>query len=311
MATLIGTIMGVTIGINKKDEQMSIEKALSNKTFGGTLSKYILSKSPALGGLPAVFNLFLPAEAESQKVPAIIYLAGLTCNEDTGAHKGGFIRDLAANGFAGIFPDTSPRNANIEGEEDGWDFGTGAGFYLNASVEKWKKNYNMKEYVVDDLIGCLVREGINIDETRISLMGHSMGGHGALTLYLSNPSKFRSASAFAPIANPSNPRCKWGQKAFSGYLEGGAEEGKKYDATELLRGLEKQELRILADVGLADNFYKDDQLLPEEFVKVAKEKGYTDDQIKVNFREGYDHSYYFISTFAPDHVKFHAKYLKA
>jgi len=291
---------------------MAIEKVSSNKTFGGDLIKYKF-KSTALGGLDANINVFLPpAAARGNKVPVLVYLAGLTCTEDTGAQKGGFLRDAAAENIAILFPDTSPRGAGIEGESDDWDFGVGAGFYLDATHPKYSKHYNMYSHITSELPKVLGEAGLPIDWTRQSVFGHSMGGHGALTLYLSSltsKSPYRSASAFAPISNPVN--APWGQKAFGGYLKGGTEEAKaRYDATELIV-LAKGTLKILVDCGTGDQFYQQMQLLPETFAKAAEASGHKGTEVTVRMHDEYDHSYYFISTFAPEHVQFHAKALKA
>ncbi|KAI0029623.1 carbohydrate esterase family 1 protein [Vararia minispora EC-137] len=289
---------------------MSLEKLSSNKVYGGELAKYKF-KSAALGGLDANFNLFLPTNAsESNKAPVLVYLAGLTCTEDNGAQKGGFLGPAAKEGIAILFPDTSPRGAGIEGEDDDWDFGTGAGFYVNATNPKYAKNYNMKTHVTLELPQVLETSGLPLDFKRQSIFGHSMGGHGALTLYLSSETKqYRSASAFAPISNPIN--APWGKKAFGGYLLEGVEEAKAlYDATELV-SRHKGPLHVLVDYGTADNFYKQGQLLPENFLKAARDAGFDEFQVRVREQDGYDHSYYFISTFGEDHVHFHANFLRA
>ncbi|KAL0951446.1 hypothetical protein HGRIS_008135 [Hohenbuehelia grisea] len=288
--------------------ETGLEKVSSNKTFDGDLIKYKF-KSAALGGLDANFNLYLPPQASSGKVPILVYLAGLTCTEDNGAQKGAFFAAASAQGIALLFPDTSPRGAGIEGEDDDWDFGTGAGFYLNASNPKYAKHYNMLTHVTLELPQVIETAGLPIDFKRQSIFGHSMGGHGALTLYLSSPTKqYRSASAFAPISNPT--KCPWGEKAFKGYLQGGVEEAAaQYDATELIAKV-KEPVHILIDYGTGDNFYKQGQLLPENFLKAARDAGHDELQVRVRSQEGYDHSYYFISTFASDHIHFHANLLK-
>ncbi|SCZ97574.1 BZ3500_MvSof-1268-A1-R1_Chr4-3g07259 [Microbotryum saponariae] len=286
---------------------MSLEQISQNLTFDGTLTKY-KTTSASLGGLETQFNVFVPKQASaSSKVPVLYYLAGLTCNEDTAPWKGGFIRDAAQEGIALVFPDTSPRGAIIQGEDKDWDFGTGAGFYLNATHDKYAKHYNMYDFITSELPSLL--STLPIDTQRSSIFGHSMGGHGALVLYLKTKGQYRSASAFAPITNPT--KAPWGEKAFSGYLQGGVEEGQAYDATHLIADAEGQDLHILVDVGTGDDFYKKKQLLPENFIEAAKKAGFSEEQVKVSLHEGYDHSYYFISTFAPGHVKYHAKYLKA
>ncbi|GAA5868577.1 hypothetical protein JCM3774_005434 [Rhodotorula dairenensis] len=293
------------------------EQVAQNYSFDGTLTKY-KAVADSLGGLETNFNVFLPKQAlAGEKVPVLYYLAGLTCNEDTAPWKGGFIRDAAAEGIALVFPDTSPRGANIQDEDKDWDFGTGAGFYVNATKEPWKKHYNMYDFITSELPRLLEKLSLPLDLTRSSIFGHSMGGHGALTLYLksvlasSSATRYLSASAFAPIANPT--QCPWGEKAFGGYLNGGIDEGKAYDATELIKQVGKdkaQDLKILIDVGTSDNFYKQKQLLPENFIAARDAAGISDKDVSVSLHDNYDHSYYFISTFAPAHVKFHAQVLK-
>ncbi|EIM92542.1 carbohydrate esterase family 1 protein [Stereum hirsutum FP-91666 SS1] len=305
-----------------------LEKVSSNKAFGGELTKYKF-KSAALGGLDANFNLFIPANESGEKLPVLVYLAGLTCTEDNGAQKGAFLGPAAKEGIAILFPDTSPRGAGIEGEDADWDFGTGAGFYLNATNPKYAKHYNMRTHVTLELPQVIESAGLPIDFRRASIFGHSMGGHGALTLYLSTLTAqshssasttaplsqtgyaYRSVSAFAPISNPVN--APWGKKAFGGYLQGGTEEARgMYDATELIGKVGGgKKVDVLVDYGTADNFYKAGQLLPENFVKAAREAGFDESQVVVRAQEGYDHSYFFISTFGEDHIKFHAKFLKA
>jgi len=267
-------------------------------------------KSEALGGLDAQFNLFTPHVLKTgTKAPLLVYLAGLTCTEDTGAQKGGFLHVAASQGIAILFPDTSPRGAGIPGEDADWDFGTGAGFYLDATKPEWSKHYNMATHITEELPKVIEAAGIPIDFKRQSIFGHSMGGHGALTLYLASKTKqYRSASAFAPISNPT--KAPWGEKAFTGYLSGGLQEGEIYDATELISKT-SDSVHILVDYGTGDQFYKSGQLLPENFLKAAREAGHDEFQIRVRSHVDYDHSYYFISTFASDHVHFHANFLKA
>ncbi|BGP27288.1 hypothetical protein JCM10295v2_006252 [Rhodotorula toruloides] len=290
------------------------EQVAENYSFDGVIRKYKATSS-SLGGLETQFNVFVPREAlDGQKVPVLYYLAGLTCTEDTAPWKGGFLRDAAAEGIALVFPDTSPRGAGIEGEEKDWDFGTAAGFYLNATKAPWSKHYNMYGFVTSELPSLLSSLSLPLDLSRCSIFGHSMGGHGALTLYLksllaSSPSTaYLSASAFAPIANPT--KCQWGEKAFKGYLSRGLEEGKEYDATELIAQVKGKEVKILVDVGTGDNFYKQKQLLPENFIAARDAAGFSPEDVEVNLHEHYDHSYYFISTFAPAHIRFHAQVLK-
>ncbi|KAI0305028.1 carbohydrate esterase family 1 protein [Russula brevipes] len=271
----------------------TLDKVSSSKAFGGDISKYKF-KSAALGGLDANFNLFLPANAAEAKVPILFYLAGLTCTEDNGAQKGNFLGPAAKEGIAILFTDTSPRGAGIDGEDDDWDFGTGAGFYLDATHPKYALHYNMRTHIQFEIPQVLEISGLPIDLTRISIFGHSMGGHGALCTYLASKAKqYRSVSAFAPISNP---------KAFAGYLQGGIQEAKaQYDATELIRK-HSEPVHILIDYGTSDSFYIAGQLLPENFLNAAREAGYDEAQVRVREQGGYDHSYHFISTFAEDHV---------
>merc|ERR1712002_804924 len=205
----------------------------------------------------------------------------------------------AKHGLILVAPDTSPRGCNIDGEEDGWDFGTGAGFYLDATEEKWKENYRMFSYVTSELPE-VVAKNFKADISRMSIMGHSMGGHGALVCALKNPGKYKTVSAFAPICNPMN--CPWGEKAFTGYL-GSVEAGKAYDATELVKTYNGPKPTILIDQGTADGFL-DNQLKPKNFAAAADKAGYP---CQLRMQPLFDHSYYMISTFMRDHVDHHAR----
>jgi S-formylglutathione hydrolase len=217
-------------------------------------------------------NLYLPPQSATQKVPVLFYLSGLTCTPENCSEKGFFQRHASLHGIAIVYPDTSPRGAGIAGEDESWDFGTGAGFYIDATQEPWKKHYKMESYITSELPKALWEAfPEKLDSSRVSITGHSMGGHGALTLFLKHPGLYKSVSAFAPIANPIN--CPWGQKAFSGYLGEDKESWKKHDATELLKSWKGEKFRALVDVGTGDNFYKQGQLLPENFEAAAKEVG--------------------------------------
>ncbi len=204
-------------------------------------------------------------------------------------------------------PDTSPRGCNVEGEDDSWDFGTGAGFYVSATEEKWKENYNMYGYVTRELPS-LVEANFPVLMDRVGIFGHSMGGHGALICALKNPRKYRSVSAFAPICNPIN--CPWGEKAFSGYLGPNKEAWKDWDACELVKVYKGPPLNsyILIDQGKDDSFLSQKQLLPDHFMDASREVGV---QVVLRMQEGYDHSYYFISSFIGDHIKHHASRLNS
>lgn len=216
-------------------------------------------------------------------------------------HKAGAQRYAAKYGVALVAPDTSPRGAGIQGESDSWDFGVGAGFYVNATVSKFASNYNMYDYITKELIQ-IIESNFPVDPSRKGIFGHSMGGHGALICALKNPGLFTSCSVFSPICHPSN--CPWGIKAFTGYLGENKEEWKAYDATELVPKYKGPHLDILADVGTADEFLEKKQLLPEDLVQAVK--GNQNISLQMRFQDGYDHSYYFISTFIEDHIKFHA-----
>ncbi|BAN22277.1 S-formylglutathione hydrolase [Caballeronia insecticola] len=255
-------------------------------------------------GLPMRFSVFLPKQAASQKVPALFYLAGLTCTEETFPIKAGAQRYAAEHGIALIAPDTSPRGADIPGEKDAWDFGVGAGFYVDATREPWAQRYRMYSYVTQELRETVARE-LPVREDRLGIFGHSMGGHGALVLALRNPDLYKSVSAFAPIAAPS--QCPWGVKAFSGYLGDDREAWKQYDASELIKGdaAARFEGGILIDQGLADQFLAE-QLHPDVFERHAREAGHS---VTVRRHEGYDHGYFFIATFVGEHIAHHARTL--
>lgn len=253
-------------------------------------------------GLSMQFAVYLPPQAEQGPVPVLIYLAGLTCNEETAMIKAGAQQWAAQLGLALMMPDTSPRAANLPGDSDSWDFGVGAGFYLDATQSPWATHYRMESYIVRELPELL--RGLPLDTSRMGICGHSMGGHGALTLALKHPGVFRSVSAFAPIAAPT--RCPWGQKAFSGYLGEDREAWARHDASELMaKAVNPFPEGILIDQGLADKFLAE-QLYPEAFEAACAEAG---QPLTLRRHAGYDHGYYFIQTFMADHVAHHARVL--
>lgn len=253
-------------------------------------------------GLPMQFAVYLPPQAERGQVPVLVYLAGLTCTEETATIKAGAQQWAAQHGLALVMPDTSPRGAKLPGDSDSWDFGVGAGFYLDALREPWARHYRMESYLVHELPDVL--RGLPLDLDRVGICGHSMGGHGALTLALKHPGVFRSVSAFAPIAAPM--RCPWGQKAFSGYLGEDREVWKRYDASELMAQADNPFPEgILIDQGLADKFLTE-QLYPEAFEAACVQAG---QPLTLRRHAGYDHGYYFIQTFMADHVAHHARIL--
>ena len=259
-------------------------------------------------GLPMKFSVYLPPKAVmGEKVPALLYLAGLTCTEETFMTKAGAQRLAAELGLALIAPDTSPRGANVPGEAEAWDFGVGAGFYLNAQQAPWEQHWRMESYLIEELLPLLGRY-LPIDTQRLGIFGHSMGGHGALTLALRHPGVFKSLSAFAPIANPMN--CPWGQKAFSGYLGDNQAVWAQHDASRLMaaQGKPPYPAGILIDQGLADKFLHDKQLLPEALEAACAQVG---QPLTLRRQAGYDHGYYFIQSFIDDHLRHHAAQLGA
>ena len=268
--------------------------------FGG-VQRFYQHDSSAIG-LPMRFSVYLPPGFEGKGLPVLFYLAGLTCTEETFAIKGGAQRVAAEEGLALVMPDTSPRGANVAGESDSWDFGVGAGFYVDATQEPWSRHYRMYSYILE-LRELTLRE-FDFDAARCGIFGHSMGGHGALVLALRNPELFRSVSAFAPIAAPT--RCPWGEKAFSGYLGADKSSWRAYDATELVvDGAVRFPQGILIDQGLADKFLPD-QLNPDAFEAACASAG---QPLTVRRHAGYDHGYYFISTFVEEHLRLHRRQL--
>ena len=264
--------------------------------FGGTQGFY-KHESKAVGG-PMRFAVYKPPQAAKGKVPVVTYLAGLTCTEETFTIKAGAQRIAAELGLMLVMPDTSPRAARLPGDDASWDFGLGAGFYVDATAEPWRQTYRMYSYVTGELRD-LINASFPAKADRQGIFGHSMGGHGALVLGLRNPDKYRTVSAFAPIVAPM--RCPWGQKAFSGYLGPDQASWRDYDASELVRH-HKVAGTILIDQGMADKFLVE-QLKPELFEMACKHAG---QGLMLRRHEGYDHSYYFIQTFVEDHLKHHA-----
>jgi len=272
---------------------MSFEILKSHKTFGG---KTIFCEHQSNATKTVMkFSAFLPKEKE-KIANAIIWLSGLTCNEENFITKAGAQKFLKDSNTMIICPDTSPRGIGAPGEDESYDFGTGAGFYVNATTDGYKENYQMYDYIVKDVVE-LLKDGFGV--SNIAITGHSMGGHGALVIGLRNPDIFSSVSAFSPIVNP--VECPWGKKALSGYLGDKIEDWKAYDSCELIEKGARHEKTLLIEQGLADEFYKD-QLLTDNLADLCDRVGQS---FKVNYREGYDHSYYFISSFIEDHIKFH------
>jgi len=260
-------------------------------------------------GLPMKFSVYLPPNAVAgDKVPALLYLAGLTCTEETFMTKAGAQRLAAELNLALIAPDTSPRGAEVEaidGAKASWDFGIGAGFYLNATQEPWRTHWRMESYLIKELLP-LLAEHLPIDAQRLGIFGHSMGGHGALTLAMRHPGVFRSLSAFAPICAPT--QCAWGEKAFTGYLGADRTTWIEHDATALMQHqpIAPYPDGILIDQGMADKFLHEKQLLPEAFEAACAVIG---QPLTLRRQPGYDHGYYFIQSFIDDHLRHHARRL--
>jgi S-formylglutathione hydrolase len=249
------------------------------------------------------FSLFLPPQAAAGPVPLLTWLSGLTCTDENFVIKAGAQRHAAEHGIAMLAPDTSPRGDGVPGDPDGaWDFGLGAGFYVNATQEPWRRHYRMYDYVTRELPE-LVLGAFPLDASRQAISGHSMGGHGALSIALREPGRFRSASAFAPIGAPS--QVPWGQKAFSRYLGEDRAAWSAHDTTELL-ATSRVRLPILVDQGDADAWL-DTQLKPALLSEAAERAGHP---MTVRMQPGYDHGYFFVSTFIGDHMAFHAENLR-
>lgn len=282
-----------------------LERISEHRCFGGW-QRYYRHDSQVIG-LPMRFSVYVPPQAEEGPVPVLFFLAGLTCTEETFMIKAGAQRLAAEHGLMLITPDTSPRGAGIAGEDADWDFGTGAGFYLDATQAPWAAHYRMESYVAQELFDLIASSGeFPADRQRIGISGHSMGGHGALTLALRHPTRFRSVSAFAPIANPMH--CPWGIKAFTHYLGKDHETWKQHDASELMKQAHTPFPEgILIDQGLTDQFLPN-QLRPDIFETACAKSA---QPLTLRRHAGYDHGYYFISTFIADHLAFHAERLGA
>lgn len=279
---------------------MALLATISKHVCHGGVLGYYQHPSSTIGG-DMKFAVFVPPQAKNGPVPVLYYLAGLTCTEETFVTKAGALEQAARHGLMLVAPDTSPR-VQLPGDRDSWDFGIAAGFYLDATEAPWSKHYKMYSYVTQELPGIIEAE-FPADVSRSGIVGHSMGGHGALTIGLKNPDKYKSLSAFAPIAAPI--QSPWGVKAFSGYLGAYRAAWSQYDATELVKAGKKFASGILVDQGTADKFLAD-QLKPGLLEAACKEAG---QPLTLNMREGYDHGYFFIQTFIADHMDWHAERL--
>jgi S-formylglutathione hydrolase len=272
----------------------------ANRCFGGQQLRY--RHSSGVLGCDMTFSIFLPPAAREGKVPVLYWLSGLTCTDENFVTKAGAQRYAADHGIAIVAPDTSPRGESVPDDPDGaYDFGLGAGFYVNATEQPWSRHYRMYDYVVEELPRLICRD-FPVDPAGVGICGHSMGGHGALTIALRNPGRYRSVSAFAPICAPM--RCPWGEKALSRYLGPDREAWREYDTTELVRRAGRR-LPILVDQGTADEFL-DQQLKTPLLEQAGRDTGYP---ITIRMQQGYDHSYFFIATFIGEHIAFHAGHL--
>ena len=277
---------------------MTIENLSVNKSFGGWHKQY--SHQSKTLNCTMRFAIYLPPQISSgSKVPVLYWLSGLTCTDENFMQKAGALRIAAQLGIAIVAPDTSPRGDDVA-DDEGYDLGKGAGFYVNATQAPWDRHYQMYDYVVNELPQLI--EGTFPVSDKRAISGHSMGGHGALTIAMRNTERYTSVSAFSPISNPVN--CPWGQKAFTTYLGSDMAKWREHDASELMRSA-TQFVPALVDQGASDDFLTE-QLKPEVLQSAAKASGYP---LALNLHEGYDHSYYFISSFIEEHLRFHAEHL--
>lgn len=278
-----------------------MELVQSNRSFDGEQRIYRFNSISLQG--ESKFGIYLPAQAlAGQACPTLFYLAGLTCTEETFAIKAHAQRLAAQLGLILVTPDTSPRGEQVA-QGDHWDIGQGAGFYINATQAPWAEHFQMESYVAEELYDLVIQQ-FAVQAERIGIFGHSMGGHGALTLALKHPEKFKSVSAFAPICAPS--QCPWGEKAFSNYLGSDQAEWLKHDASALVQTKRAHFADILIDQGLSDQFYS--QLNPALFQQACQAAG---QPLTLREHAGYDHGYYFIQSFIDDHLQFHAVQLEA
>ena len=279
---------------------MTIENVSENRSHGGTQGVY--KHASAETGTDMTFSVFVPPQAHYRACPVLWYLSGLTCTHANVTEKGEYRAACAQAGIIFVAPDTSPRGAGVA-DDDAYDMGQGAGFYVDATQEPWTPHFRMRSYVEREL-PALIAEHFPVDMDRQGITGHSMGGHGALTIGLRNPATFRSISAFAPIVSPLN--CPWGEKALSGYLGDDRAAWREYDACALIEDGARADA-LLVDQGTGDQFLEE-QLKPQLLADACKDANIP---LTLNLRSGYDHSYYFISSFVADHVAWHARRLKA
>ena len=283
-----------------------VEEIGSNLSFGGQQLRYRHHSN--ILNCDMTFSIYLPPQAKQAPVPVLYWLSGLTCSDENFVTKAGAQQHAAEYGLAIVCPDTSPRGEGVpDDEESAYDFGLGAGFYINATEQPWATHYQMYDYVVEEL-PALINAEFPVDGSKVAISGHSMGGHGALTVALKNPERYCSVSAFSPICSPIN--CPWGQKALSKYI-GDESQGhwNSQDTVELVKIADdqlKQSMPILVDQGDADNFLAE-QLNTQLLIDTAEQEGFP---MRIRFQSGYDHSYFFIASLIGEHIRFHSNYLR-
>ena len=279
---------------------MALEQIGSNQSFGGQQLRY--KHQSSVLNCEMTFSIYLPAQAEKGPVPVLYWLSGLTCNDENFVQKAGAQQHAAEHGIAIVCPDTSPRGDGVADDPEGaYDMGLGAGFYVNATQQPWVEHYQMYSYITDEL-PALINGEFPVDSQRASISGHSMGGHGALTIALKNPGQYKSVSAFSPIVSPLS--CPWGDKVLSNYLGDDREIWAQYDSVELVKSA-TEHLPVLVDQGDSDNFLVE-QLKTELLISAA---GKADYPMQIRMQPNYDHSYFFIATFIGEHIAFHARAL--
>ena len=280
-----------------------MERIAKIRSFDGYIERYKHHSNTT--NCDMIFGIYLPPQVQQQPVPVLYWLSGLTCTDENFMQKAGAQRIAAELGIAIVCPDTSPRGTDLLGEHDSYDFGSGAGFYLNATQAPWDQHYQMYDYVVEEL-PMLIQQHFPVTD-KCSISGHSMGGHGALTIALKNPQRYQSVSAFAPISHPTN--CPWGEKVFSHYLGEDKTQWEQYDTALLIAKTSahanNKKIPLLVDQGDADDFLEE-QLQPQA-LSVACDAN--DHPLTLRMQSGYDHSYFFIASFIEDHLRYHAKYL--
>ena len=283
-----------------------VEEIGSNLSFGGQQLRYRHHSN--ILNCDMTFSIYLPPQAKQAPVPVLYWLSGLTCSDENFVTKAGAQQHAAEYGIAIVCPDTSPRGEGVpDDEESAYDFGLGAGFYINATEQPWATHYQMYDYVVEEL-PALINAEFPVDGSKVAISGHSMGGHGALTIALKNPERYCSVSAFSPICSPIN--CPWGQKALSNYI-GDESQGhwNNQDTVELVKTADdqlKQSMPVLVDQGDADNFLAE-QLNTQLLIDTAEQVGFP---MQIRFQSGYDHSYFFIASLIGEHIRFHSNYLR-